>query len=59
MMCKECHSWPHLPGCPEGPEAVLTTRCEECGRIFHPDDLTVKGGRELCVRCLKEEEENG
>lgn len=30
-MCRECGTWPHLPGCPEAPEGKPDYICDWCG----------------------------
>lgn len=47
MACEECHSFPHLPGCPNGPDT--TEQCECCGAKVHPDTLV----KRVCERCRR------
>lgn len=55
-MCKECHSWPHLPGCPEGPEK-LTLECDWRGCIRQLEDMTETDSGYICQKCLEEPSE--
>ncbi len=41
-MCEYCHSFPHLPGCPNAPEPAAVYECEYCGRGIYPGDYYTK-----------------
>lgn len=51
-MCRECHTDPHQPGCPNAPEPE-PLKCPNCGKPME----TVKfiGGRVAgCDRCVED-----
>ena len=52
-MCKECHSWPHLPGCPEGPEAKPDYICGWCGEPIFEDEYYDFCGVMVCPDCIE------
>lgn len=41
-MCEYCHSFPHLPGCPNAPEPRAVYECEYCGEGIYPGDKYVE-----------------
>ena len=54
-MCSICHSFPHLPGCPEAPEPIPIMRCRKCGEgIFASDKFLDTFSGPICDECLEE-----
>ena len=37
-MCRECHTFPHQPGCPNAPEPEPERTCDWCGEPFFDED---------------------
>lgn len=54
-MCSECHSWPHLPGCPNAPEPKAIYTCKACGDgIIAGDEYAEIDGDYYHEDCLDE-----
>lgn len=52
-MCSECHSWPHLPGCPNAPDPVPVMTCSLCGEGILEGDEYLNGPEgPVCGACL-------
>lgn len=55
-MCEFCHTYPHLPGCPNAPEPVAIYTCEYCkDGIIEGDEFVEIDGAYYHVSCLSEE----
>ena len=54
-MCSECHSWPHLPGCPNAPEPKAIFTCKHCGDgIIAEDEFADIDGDKYHAECLED-----
>ena len=54
MSCEYCHSYPHLPGCPNAPEPA-GIQCTECGGTICIGDLYFDSSNgPICKECIDE-----
>ena len=52
-MCEYCHSYPHLPGCPNAPEPETVYTCKHCGAdIVEGDEYWEIGDETYCEDCF-------
>lgn len=54
-MCDYCHSFPHIPGCPNEDEPSVMYICEEddCGNeIYEGDSYFEINGKVVCSDCI-------
>lgn len=54
-MCEYCHSWPHLPGCPNEPDPIPVETCCKCGDgIFDGDEYFDGCDGPVCRECMED-----
>lgn len=52
-MCEECHTSPHLEGCPNEPEPAVMCECSCCGGEIRMNDTFCRvDGESYCENCF-------